>query len=185
MAWSSSLTPRPLALAACFVDTWLCNSWDQYCAYLPQGTGLVMGCFVQSPVSAPPEKSPCGYVWLCYGVLAVLWLCLLGQPGEERIQCVCCASQEEWRVCSPMALWGFFQLSSYLSYHGFSEQFTQWATARQHTKIFLSRRGRALGQGGQEGKELEGQELILRVFWNPCPFPQNWILHILPDLVSS
>ena len=99
-------------------------------------------------------------------------VCLLCQPGRSDVSAV------------PMALWVFFQLSLYLSYHGFSEQFTQWATARQHTKIFLSRRSRVLGQGRQEGKELEGQDLILRVFWNPCPFPQNWILHILPDLVS-
>ena len=71
-----------------------------------------MGCFVQSPVSAPPEKSPCVYVWLCYGVLAVLWLCLLSQPGEERIRCVCCASQEV--VTRLQFLW-LFEFSSNLS----------------------------------------------------------------------
>ena len=71
-----------------------------------------MGYFVQLPVSAPPEKSPCGYVWLCYGVLAVLWLCLLGQPEEERIRCVCCASQEG--VMCLQFLW-LFEFSSNLA----------------------------------------------------------------------
>ena len=29
-------------------------------------------------------------LWLHYGMLAVLWLGLVGQPREERIQCFCC-----------------------------------------------------------------------------------------------
>ena len=47
-------------------------------------------------------------LWLRYGGEAVLQLCPLGQPGEERIQCVCCygccASQERGHVVLGYAL---------------------------------------------------------------------------------
>ena len=52
---------------------------------------------------------------------------------------------------------------------------------REEKKIWLTytniplkvRRGRARVKAGQGREELEGQELILRVFGNPCPFPSK------------
>ena len=70
-------------------------------------------------------------LWLRYGGEAVLQLCPLGQPGGERIQCVCyygrCASQERINMSvRPMVPHFFFQLlSSQLAYPGFNEECTQ------------------------------------------------------------
>ena len=61
----------------------------------------------------------------------MLQLCPLGQPGEERIQCVCCygccASQERINMSVvPGVPHFFFQLlSSHLAYPGFNEECAQ------------------------------------------------------------
>ena len=71
---------------------------------------------------------------------AVLWLCLLGQPREERLQhvccCGCCASQEWVNLSAvPVIPWAFFPPPcSCLASRGFKAQCAQWETVRQLAK---------------------------------------------------
>ena len=96
---------------------------------MSRGTCLATGYFVGYAYMSSTCKAlePC---------VAALWLCPLGQPREERTQCVCwyscCASRKRTNASAvPMAPRIFFQpLRSRLAYHGFREASAQWDVVR-------------------------------------------------------
>ena len=85
MAMSGSLTPQPLALAPCFINTWLHISWAhlQYSACASRGMGLAGDHFCSVNISKIHQKNPCCCVMAASA----------GSPRDQRIQRVCCYSR--------------------------------------------------------------------------------------------
>ena len=59
-----SRPPRPLAIAPCFINTWLCNSWDhlQHWACMSRCTRLATGHFRSVNIYKLHLKSHCSYI---------------------------------------------------------------------------------------------------------------------------
>ena len=95
---------------------WLCNSWDHLpnCTRASRGTHLATGYFCSVRIYVYKLHLQTAWNVTCSYVVLCLLLQLLCRPGE-KVSAV---------PTSPLL---FFQpLSSFLAYHGFSEQCTQW-----------------------------------------------------------
>ena len=95
---------------------WLCNSWDHvsYCTRAARGTHVATGCFCSVCIYVYKLHLQMAWCVTCSYVVLCLLLQLLCQPGEKA-------------SAVPTSPLSFFQpLSSFLAYHGFSEQCTQW-----------------------------------------------------------